>query len=133
FRARPAVGVRRVDEVHAAVQRVIHDRERVAGLGVGAEIHRSEANSADSCAAAAKMGVVHTAHGSRIDWRVLLRVLSPRLRYGFAKPGLNAGLELGWEADQMACRVLAEAGAISRLAELGLRVEQIERVVRRAD
>ncbi len=33
----------------------------------------------------------------------------------------------------MACRVLAEAGAISRLAELGLRVEQIERVVRRAD
>lgn len=33
----------------------------------------------------------------------------------------------------MACRVLAEAGAISRLAELGLSVEQIERVVRRAD
>ena len=62
FGARAPVGVRRVKEVDALLQGMVHDLVRVVRLGMRAEVHRAQADPADRSAAAAKVGVVHGAN-----------------------------------------------------------------------
>ncbi len=57
----PSVDVGRVEEVDAVLERAVHDGVAVGFGGLGAEVHRAEAQPADRQAGAAEIRVLHSA------------------------------------------------------------------------
>ena len=56
---RAAVAVGRVEEGHALIEGVVHDREGILLRGVGAEVHGAEDEPGDGRSGASELGVLH--------------------------------------------------------------------------